>query len=804
MITGGQSFVSSPPAFSNDGKKLLVCTGATVSVFSTSTGLQVTELEGHTDRVTSVVVVPVTGPASKFMSFCWTSSLDGNVCYWDFAASELVKKVNVQLPIWSMVIPNMPNAIVQSNEKSSSLYAFLSVEDTSKSADQQKALVGQIQIFNLRNARRVGGLLAETRKPECITMSNSGEFLGIRNKRKLHIWRVPLKDYKYDEIRKIKLHHTKNLSALAFHPTERIVAGGDVTGRILIWRGFGRKMFSESLLPHGREKIRNDEERPGVRGNDDSDSCSTWHWHPSEVKFLFFSSDGAYLYSGGREGVLVVWQLDTGKKKFKPRLGSPLLYFSASSDPSLSCISCADNQIHLVKMPSVDIVKSISGIKPPFSVPDVCEGVNGGVVFDHSSGSVGLRTENYCIQFFSLLDNLEASQVQVCERNHQPVDDVTVVVQLIALSRDGSIMATVEVKLPEEGIGGLVNLKFWTQGSKTGEYSISTVIYEPHSEAGISALAFRPDNCMAVTSSFGGDFKIWVNSSGVQRKDQILQKSGWRCRSVGAYKKRPMTAAVFSSDGSVLAVAAETVVTLWDPDTNALVAVIGDSFTPIVALSFVGDLEYLISVSRGSRPQLAVWNLPKLSMHWSYMLSVEAVAASGGDGSKFAVLACPTREANAREQDGIILLFEVDDLVPMSTWSVKKARGGNLTFLSSNLFPQDPNVTERRNSPLLVYVNGDHEFEVFDPHGNQSQIGRLHRKNPTAAEEPMRFGYESIYGELPEFDLKKDQIPEIPFAPSDRPWETIFSGPSHVLPPLTKLCSTFLESILERNTTLKE
>lgn len=49
--------------------------------------------------------------------------------------------------------------------------------------------------------------------------------------------------------------------------------------------------------------------------------------------------------------------------------------------------------------------------QPPFSVPDVCEGVNGGVVFDHSSGSVGLRTENYCIQFFSLLDNLEASQV---------------------------------------------------------------------------------------------------------------------------------------------------------------------------------------------------------------------------------------------------------------------------------------------------------------------------------------------------------------------------------------------------------
>ncbi|KAJ0963264.1 hypothetical protein J5N97_028386 [Dioscorea zingiberensis] len=28
------------------------------------------------------------------------------------------------------------------------------------------------------------------------------------------------------------------------------------------------------------------------------------------------------------------------------------------------------NQIHLVKMPSVEIIKSISGIKPPFAVPD--------------------------------------------------------------------------------------------------------------------------------------------------------------------------------------------------------------------------------------------------------------------------------------------------------------------------------------------------------------------------------------------------------------------------------------------------
>jgi len=46
-------------------------------------------------------------------------------------------------------------------------------------------------------------------------------------------------------------------------------------------------------------------------------------------------------------------------------------------------------------------------------------------------------------------------------------------------------------------------------------------------------------------------------------------------------RKKPMTAAAYSADGSVLAVAAETVITLWDPDRNYLVAVIGETHAVI-------------------------------------------------------------------------------------------------------------------------------------------------------------------------------------------------------------------------------
>ena len=50
----------------------------------------------------------------------------------------------------------------------------------------------------------------------------------------------------------------------------------------------------------------------------------------------------------------------------------------------------------------------------------------------------------------------------------------------MALSPDGSMMSTVDIRLAEEGLGGLITLKFWTCGSRAGDYYLVTVIYEPH------------------------------------------------------------------------------------------------------------------------------------------------------------------------------------------------------------------------------------------------------------------------------------------------------------------------------------
>ncbi|CAD6267019.1 unnamed protein product [Miscanthus lutarioriparius] len=794
MITGGQSYVSAPPAFSADGRLLLVCSGRAVSVFSTATAMLVSELEGHEGDVTAVVVVAPPAQATaaaKLASYCWTAGLDGVLIYWDFMAAEVVRKVQVGLPVHSMVVPNICRT--SKGAEVSTPFAFISVEDTSKPASEAKALRGQMRIYDLTKGRQVGGLLAETRKPEKIVASSSGEFLGITNKRKLHIWSIPMKDFKPDKMRKIKLRHTKHLTTLAFHPTERTVAGGDVTGRILIWRCFGNSKFSESSV-----KSKEDEGRDGVRGDDDADTCTTWHWHSSSVKFLKFSSDGAYLFSGGLEGVIVVWQLDTGKRRYKPRLGSPLLFFVDSPDSSISCVSCTNNQVYLLRMPNLEVMRSIAGIKLPIASPNLVGADRAVYGFDYTNRLVAIPTEDYFIQFYNLFENAEVSEMQVCERNFQPNDDITMYISLVSLSIDGNLMCTVDVKLPEEELGGLVTLKFWNHGSRAGHYFLSTIIYEPHSDAGVSSVAFRPGRNMAVSSSFGGNFKVWVQSLPSQSSDE-RNYSGWRCQSVGSYKKKPMTSVAFSADGSVLAVAAENVITLWDPDNNALVGVIAETLSPVTNLSFVGTSVFLMSLCQSSRPQIALWNVSNLSMQWSYSIYAEAACCSP-DGSEFAVLSllsCPDGETSI-EQDGVILLFDAESPNPIASWSVKKASGGSISFVKGDV-SLDANVDSSRDKEamLLVYVNGSHEYVIFDPRKSEEVVVSKNMLKKIQAEEPAPIGYASIYGDLQKLEPKKE-VSDVPFVPSDRPWETIFSGSSHVLPPLTKLCSAFLSSLLEK------
>jgi len=92
--------------------------------------------------------------------------------------------------------------------------------------------------------------------------------------------------------------------------------------------------------------------------------CTTMHWHSHAVHCLSLTADGVTLYSGGSEGVLVVWHnvntsISTGgSKSFIPRLGCPISFLTNNSSAlAFSGISVAvtttDNCIHVINTASM-------------------------------------------------------------------------------------------------------------------------------------------------------------------------------------------------------------------------------------------------------------------------------------------------------------------------------------------------------------------------------------------------------------------------------------------------------------------
>ena len=68
-----------------------------------------------------------------------------------------------------------------------------------------------------------------------------------------------------------------------------MLAAGDASGRILVWRGLGAAL--EGLPDGGTGAIQL--------------QCTTVHWHAHPVGCLAFTTDSSHLLSGGMEATLV-------------------------------------------------------------------------------------------------------------------------------------------------------------------------------------------------------------------------------------------------------------------------------------------------------------------------------------------------------------------------------------------------------------------------------------------------------------------------------------------------------------------
>lgn len=181
---------------------------------------------------------------------------------------------------------------------------------------------------------------------------------------------------------------------MALHPNEHCIATGDVNGKIVMWY-FMEKTHNETLSSSSAKPI-----------------STTLHWHAHRVLSLAFTMDGSYLLSGGEEGVLVLWQLQTRHKDFLPRLGSHIVSISVSPDQTLMALGHQDNTIRIASTVNMTVKQAVMGLKCAQVDHDVYP-LSTGLVVEPRNDHIVLNGVPGTLQFYNCFTDRHVLEVRI-------------------------------------------------------------------------------------------------------------------------------------------------------------------------------------------------------------------------------------------------------------------------------------------------------------------------------------------------------------------------------------------------------
>ncbi|GBG34999.1 WD repeat-containing protein 75 [Hondaea fermentalgiana] len=541
-----------------------------------------------------------------------------------------------------------------------------------------------------------------------------------------------------------KLPHDFPLTCAAIHPTQDIVIAGDEDGQIAVFRKSGPTSFA-------------------------STTRTILHWHAHPVGAVSFSSDGNNFISGGQEAVLVIWQLETGSRVFCPRLGGPITQVAASADGAHYAVLMETSAIKIFDARTRRIVRVLQALT---AVPHVSRKPRIGLVMDPRSGAVVMQRTPGRLQFFDVQKEKHLTAIDVSGRNalnrteaDRPVIP-TIVERVAFVPGSGTRMATVERRIE------VMTLKFWnlTRQQQAGSrpstaYEVTTQVQQPH-KGPVVALLMHPRGDMAVTASKDSTFKVWTR----------VQGSGeWGCRSVGYYRSSPILCADLSQDGSLLALAYDNIVTLWNPMTNAMIDVFshpspGREAATVTHVAFFRQTRLAVATATGS---LHIWNVIEGRVEWSLQLgSINALRAHQ---SQLVVVA----------QNRHALVFD-DAPVPIrhEVFEVRNGRPVDVAYFAAK-------------SGFAVLTNKDHVELVACDTAPETEAAHGPEGIVSASELQRRSNYALVHDATSKAQSSDGRSAFLPrnhggAAKSAPVLDLLDAYPSSVLPPLSKLAASLL------------
>ncbi|XP_074659622.1 WD repeat-containing protein 75-like [Tubulanus polymorphus] len=592
-LKGGSSFVSYRPIFSHDSKYLFCCCGNVVQVLNVESGECVHRLRKHQNTVTAVKLNPL-----NYLQL-YSSGLDGQLVLWDYLDAVVLKTFDLKLPIFSF----SPLGLM--TLETGRQAEFLVAVRADKSAH-----IAKVQLPSKREGKpKIIELMRNVSKSDKMSAVRlNGEFVVSVKPRCLSIqW---LKKDKFIEHKLVKEHTNTRMSCVACHPSDSCIATGCDDGIILLWWHFSR---SERVVK------------------------SIYQWHALPVGDIQFTVEGSYMMSGGQESVLVKWQHnassnDKHSRQFLPRLGAPVCYVTTSPDNACYATCHSDNEIKIITN-LMTIKQVVQGLTIGHAGTIKRNPLPAGLHIDPRTKALVSNGKLGHLQFYNLQNDKQLYNLDIVCQNYVSStsrDRAMIVTELenVAFDASGNWLATVEHwHDASEEFSREFRLKFWRFDAATQRYALNTVIDMPHDDR-INSLKFRPtlnkddDAATVVTTSADGRFKLWslVDDTDIYRKNQC-----WNCESVGFYRRMKASDGDFSEDGSILAVAFESVLTLWDPDTDVLRKTF-DCLENISCVKFgrKTSAQRIVVVTTN---HLYVWNIPTCTVSWKVSLNVRRLVS---------------------------------------------------------------------------------------------------------------------------------------------------------------------------------
>lgn len=647
---GGMA-AAAPAAWVSGGRRLVVAFGRVLRVYEMGDGpaVALAALRGHDAPIVAVVAVAPMRVAS--------ASEDGTVRVWAVDDGALLRTIDVGQRLCDMVCAGGESVIVFG--VSSALFVHTRRDRESKK--KMARVFRNVNPTNVIPTKGPGGKIAASR--------DAGLVAAVSGK---HVT-VVAKDSRISV--PITIAYGLELTAVAVSADGSLMAVGDSSGAIYVYRDVAELIASSG----GRGRVLTRAQAPG----------SKLHWHSSSVMSLAFSEFGNILLSGGAEAVLVTWKMtlsEFGQRNFRPRLRGAIWGIAMSPDESVYALTHSDNSVRLLDPLSGNINTVLRGLAAllPGGAADVSAGKSMTITPEPGrTGCVFVAGSSDCVQVFDVFKGEHVTDMQVAARNavlngtqphqkHGTAMPKPVYISMVRMSNDGNLMATVEIQdlSVERGGGGADDssvsvLRFWERRGAKAMLKLVSRVDSPHGVYGpVSAMAFHPHLPLLATASLSGTFKLWrAVLPGAE-----LEPKAWRCEATLSHRDLPCGGLAFSEDGSMLAVAAGSIVTLWhveDCSANDEEAEhanrkqksgkVADSSPCSVSVNFLHSLVHppsdeaitAVSFTSDSSPLLVattvsgvyVWHAITQGIWWSSRLHIQAGGLAVDPNSKRFALA---------------------------------------------------------------------------------------------------------------------------------------------------------------------